>query len=89
LAAPVIAAGVKARSAAPSIIRQGLKAGAREGVESTVGNIAKTATGAAGAQAGKWIPFKGGDGQDYEHHPDHTLDEIQERDPGAHYPETQ
>ena len=83
---PVVATAVKLRQLPESLIRQGLRAGAREGVESTAGKIAKTAAGAAGAQAGQWIRFKGGDGQDYEHHPDESFDEIQQRDPAAYYP---
>lgn len=50
-AVPIAATTIaKARSAPESLIRQGLKAGAREGTESTIGNVAKTATAAAGSQ---------------------------------------
>lgn len=36
-----------------------------------------------------WIKFRGGDGKDYEHHPDESMEDIQKADPGAAYPEAQ
>ena len=83
---PAVATAVKLRQAPESLIRQALKAGAREGIESTAGKVAKTAAGAAGAHAGQWTTFIGGDGNAYIHHPDESFDEIQKRDPGAYYP---
>lgn len=54
-----------------------------------LGTVAKKAVEAGAGVGGEnaWIKFKGGDGNMYEHHPDHSLADIQEADPKASYPE--
>ena len=87
---PLVAASIqKARQAPESLIRQGLKAGATEGEESTIGNLAKTATAAAGAQAApaaasgmeQWTRVKASNGKTYRVHPE-DFEEMKKRDPG-------
>lgn len=80
LAAPVVATAVKARQAPESLIRQGLKAGAKEGLpESAVSRGAKEAAAGATTQAGPWVRMQlPGSKQHVEVHPE-DVDEAVKR----------
>jgi hypothetical protein len=83
---PDASAGRAARLAARAIKTGSADTTAVAAAKDTANRAVKAIPGVAWENAAQWIRFKGGDGQDYEHHPDESMEEIQRRDPAAYYP---
>jgi hypothetical protein len=80
-----VSTAAKMRNAPESLIRQGVKALAKEAAptaSSAIGQAAKTGTPATGAQVGQWVRMQLSNDSEIESHPE-DVSEVQKRDPGA------